>query len=90
VAGGAITATVNWAPPTNTGGSVITGYIVRAQRMNGTTVVATTTSPVQGATSRSLAMTLPVSGASYRFAVRAVNAVGQGPFSANSNTVIGR
>ncbi len=81
VAGGTVTATAAWTPPANTGGTAITGYIVRALRVNPTTgaVIATTTSAVQPATARSFVMTLPVAGATYRFAVRAVNAVGQGP-----------
>jgi hypothetical protein len=90
VAGGAITATAAWTPPANTGGSPITGYVVRALRMSAAgAVLATTTSAVQPATARSLQMTLPVTG-NYRFTVQAVNAVGSGPQSARSNLVAGR
>ena len=89
-AGGAITATANWTPPTSTGGSPITGYVVRALRMSATgTVLSTTTSAVQPAAARRLQMTLPVTG-NYRFTVAAVNAVGAGAQSARSNLVAGR
>ena len=56
--------------------SPITGYVIRALRMDaGGNVLATTTSAVQPATARSLLMTLPVAG-NYRFTVQAVNAIG--------------
>jgi hypothetical protein len=91
VAGGAVTATAAWTPPTNTGGTAITGYIVRGLRMSATgTVLSTTTSAVQPATARSFVMTLPVAGANYRFTVQAVNAIGNSVQSARSNLVIGR
>jgi Fibronectin type III domain len=89
-AGGAITATATWAAPASTGGSPITGYRVSALRMSSTgTVLSTTVSPVQLATARSYAMTLPTAG-SYRFTVQAVNAVGSSAASARSNQVTGR
>ncbi len=88
-AGGAITATANWTPPTSTGGSAITGYRVTALRINAAgTVVATRVSAVQAATRRSLAMTLTAG--NYRFTVQAINAVGNGPQSARSNLVAAR
>jgi hypothetical protein len=88
-AGGAITATARWAAP-GTGGSPITGYVVRALRIaaNGT-VLSTTTSAVQPAAARLLTMTLPVN-ANYRFTVQAINAVGSGAQSARSNLVRGQ
>ncbi len=91
VAGGTVTATANWAAPASTGGSAITGYVVRALRMSATgAVLGTTTSAVQPASARTLIMVLPVAGANYRFTVEARNAVGSGPQSARSNLVIGR
>ena len=91
VAGGTVTATANWSPPASDGGTAITGYQVRAQRVSATgTVLGTTVSTVQPAAARTLQMTLPVGGASYRFAVRAQNAVGWSVYSVNSNVVIGR
>lgn len=90
VAGGTINAVARWSAPGSTGGSAITGYRVYAYRMSSTgTVLATTVSPLVGPTLRAYAMTLPVVG-SYRFAVRAVNAVGLSAYSARSNLVAGR
>ncbi len=93
-AGGAITATANWNPPASDGGSPVTGYRVRAQRVvvlfglqipMGAPIV----SAVQPATARSLQMTVTPIG-SYRFTVEAINALGTGPVSANSNLVAGQ
>ncbi|WP_139721906.1 peroxidase family protein [Serinicoccus chungangensis] len=88
-AGGAVTATAAWTPPTNNGGSPITGYRVRALRMAADgSVLSTTTSAVQPATTRSLAMTLAAG--NYRFTVQAINAIGAGPQSGRSNQVQAR
>ena len=90
VAGGAITATANWAAPASDGGSAITGYRVFALRMSSTnTVLATTRSAVRPATARSLSMALRVTG-NYRFQVVAINAIGTSNRSAQSNLVAGR
>ena len=89
-AGGAIEATANWAPPTVTGGSPITGYRVTALQMSSAgTVLASTVSGDLPVTSRSLDMTLPVAG-NYRFTVQAINAAGVGASSARSNRVAGQ
>ena len=89
-AGGAITATAAWSPPAANGGSAITGYRVTAVRLDSAgTVLATTVSPRQPATARSLVMTLPVTG-SYRFSVQASNAVGTSAPSARSGLVTAR
>ena len=89
VAGGTITATANWSPPTSTGGSPITGYRVFALRMSSTgTVLSTTQSAVLASTARTLQMTL--TSGNYRFQVVAINAVGTSPRSARSNLVTAR
>jgi hypothetical protein len=86
IAGGAVTATANWNPPTSNGGSAVTGYVVRALRISATgTVLATTTSPVQPASARQLTMTLQTG--NYRFTVQASNKAGSGVQSARSNLV---
>jgi hypothetical protein len=72
---------LSWSPPATDGGSVITDYVVQ-DAVSGTgawqTVVdggsAATTATVTGLTG----------GTSYDFRVAAVNAIGQGPFSATS------
>ena len=89
-AGGAITATANWAAPAANAGPAITGYQVIAVRLSAANVVlSTTTSTVQPAAARTLSMTLPVAG-NYRFTVRAINIVGSSAQSARSNLVAGR
>jgi hypothetical protein len=88
-AGGTVTATAQWSMPTSTGGSAVTGYVVRALRMSSTgTVLATTTSAVQPGSARALTMTL-LSG-NYRFTAQARNKAGSGPQSARSNQVVAR
>ena len=90
VAGGAITATANWAAPAANAGPAITAYQVIAVRLSAAGVVlATTTSANLPATARSLSMVLPVAG-NYRFTVRAINIVGSSAQSARSNLVAGR
>lgn len=90
VAGGPITATATWLPPTSTGGAAISGYVVRALRLSTTgRVLATRVSGVLPASARSLRMALPVRG-TYRFTVQARNAAGSGPQSARSNAVSAR
>ena len=91
VAGGAVTATANWTPSTNTD---VAGYRVLALRVTtaGGAAAATTTSALQSPrTVGSLVMTLGVSGANYQFQVRFVDIAGNnGSLSARSNMVIGR
>ena len=91
VAGAPVNATARWTPPAANGGSPITGYVVRGLRLSAAgAVLSTTTSAVQPATARTLALTLPVSGANYRFTVQAITLVGAGAQSARSNQVVGR
>jgi hypothetical protein len=86
-AGGTVTATANWNAPTSSGGSVVTGYVVRALRMSATgTVLATTTSAVQPGSARALTMTLQTG--NYRFTAQARNKAGSGPQSTRSNQVV--
>jgi hypothetical protein len=81
---GAISATVSWTAPETNGGSPITGYKVTPY-LNGTTA-QTAVSAGAGATSTTVnGLT---AGSSYTFTVLAVNAVGNGPQSAPSNSVI--
>ena len=62
-------ATINWQPPTNNGGSAITGYEVSSDGVNWTRV---------GATVRSRAFTGLTNGISVVLRVRAVNVAGNG------------
>ncbi len=81
---GNTSATVNWAAPGTNGGSPIIRYEVRVVNAAGTQVGAVRAA---GATATSLLVTGLVNGTTYRFQVRAVNAVGVGAFSGLSNAV---
>jgi hypothetical protein len=78
VAGRAV-ATVSWTAPAATGGTAITGYVVTAAP--GGRTCATT-----GA--RTCVVTGLTNGTSYRFSVRAVNALGAGAASAPTAAVM--
>jgi hypothetical protein len=80
---GNASATVNWTAPSN-GGSAITGYSVRVVNAAGAQVGALRPA---GAAATSLVVTGLTNGTTYRFQVRATNAIGTGPFSALSNAV---
>jgi hypothetical protein len=73
-------ATVFWTPPTDTGGSAVTGYKVTSIPAGGTTVTAraATSAVVNGLTPR----------ATYSFTVTAINASGRGPQSAPTAPVV--
>lgn len=75
------TVRVSWDPPTSTGGSPITGYAVR--RKTGTTGSWINLASV-GSAARSYDDATPVAGSQYVYEVAAVNAVGTGPFSAET------
>jgi FtsP/CotA-like multicopper oxidase with cupredoxin domain len=82
---GNASATVTWTAPADDGGSVITGYEVQV-------VDAATDAPIGGlspaaAAATSLTVTGLANGTAVKLQVRAVNAVGAGPFSAFSNVV---
>lgn len=81
---GTSSATVRWTIPASNGGSVITGYRVRALTGGGAAVALTQT--VTGNVSSAVVTGL-TNGTSYSFDVVAVNAVGGGPRSARSATV---
>jgi len=76
-------ATVNWSPSASDGGSPITGYQVRVA--SGRVQVGALRPAGPGATS--LVVTGLTNGTAYRFQVRANNAAGSTPFSAQSNIV---
>ena len=73
-------ALVSWTPPTDTGGSPITGYTVTP--FIGST--AQTPVTVNGGTATSAKVTGLQNGTAYTFAVAATNAIGTGPASAAS------
>ena len=81
VAGNA-SVVLSWAPPSSTGGSAITGYVVIPYV--GTTAL---TSRSFNSTATTQTVTGLTNGTSYRFRVRARNAVGVGPQSAFSAAV---
>ncbi len=75
---------LSWAPPTATGGSPVTGYNVYLSTTSGSrgTELGTVTTP--GYTATGLA-----NGTKYYFRVTAVNALGEGPASAQVAVVAG-
>ena len=83
-AGGRVTGTAAWLAPSSTGGARITSYVVRAAkvRANGSLARANVVA-IRPAGAR--AATVNLRAGTYRFQVRAVNAVGNGPYSAFSN-----
>ena len=83
-----MTVTANWRPPTNNGGSPVTGYRVTAIRAGAANVVSGVIAPQAGANQTLVWTTLPAG--NYRFTVVAINAVGTGPASAQSNQVVAR
>ncbi len=78
-------ARVRWSAPVSTGGSPITGYVVKAYQ--GWTPVRQVTVP---ATAREVRLAGLTNGRAHTFVVQAVNAVGTGPHSARSIAVTPR
>ncbi len=79
---GKASVTVTWTAPANTGGSAVTGYVV-------VPYLGTTAQPARSFASAATTQTITglTAGATYRFKVRARNAVGLGTWSALSATV---
>jgi len=73
---GPAAATINWQPPTATGGSAVTGYRVSRDGVDSAGEGAYSTT--LAATARSFTMTRLVSGRSYTLSVRAITAAGEG------------
>ncbi len=88
-AGGTITATARWTPPTSAGSSPVLGYQLVALQMSSTasnaTVLGASYAPVTGASARSKSFTLAPG--VYRFIVIALNNTGLSNASARSNAV---
>jgi hypothetical protein len=89
VPGDGVTAEVTWGPPATNGTAAVTGYQVTAYRMSASGTVLSTSVTSTSASARWFEWWLPAVG-TYRFGVRAVNAIGPGPESARSAAVAGR
>jgi hypothetical protein len=85
--GGAATAFARWRAPSTNGGMAITRYEVNAQRILRGRVVQQRTF-LRSATTRVTQLSL--ARGTWRFRVRAVNAVGKSAFSAFSNRTVSR
>lgn len=75
---------LTWIAPASTGSSAITDYVIQYTSNNG---VTWTTFPHAASTATSITVTGLVNGTGYRFRVAAVNAVGQGEYSAWSAVI---
>jgi hypothetical protein len=85
--GGRLTAKIRWQPPLATATPAIDGYRVIAYRRNSDgRYVKVLTSPLFDEDTRSAIFSTDRPG-KYKFAVRAHNAIGNGPLSAKSNAV---
>jgi Ca2+-binding RTX toxin-like protein len=82
---GNTTAVVRWTAPGNNGGSAITRYEI--QVLNNATNAQVGAIRTAAANVTSATVTGLTNGTAYRFRVRAVNAIGTGPLSGNSNAV---
>jgi len=76
---------VSWTAPTNNGGSAVTGYAVRYSVVNSN---VWSTSTLTGSTLTSFTQTGLTPATSYIFQIAAINAAGQGAWSANSSSVL--
>jgi hypothetical protein len=84
-----VNATARWAAPLNTGATAITGYRVKAYKLNSAgQVVRVFTSTMLAGSRRSYVFALPA--ARYRFRVIAYNRVGSSPLSSYSRVVTSR
>ena len=71
---------VSWTAPSNTGGSTISGYVVRTHRNTNGEWVNQTDYTVTSAAPLKYNVSSLVNGAQYKFTVRAINAQGPGTF----------
>ncbi len=82
-----ISATAYWILPSSNGGSPISGYRVIADHYAGATLLGSTQSALQPATSRKLQFTGLTLAGTYRFRVCAVNSMGNSAWAGPSNLV---
>jgi hypothetical protein len=88
VSRGAVIAVTRWTPPRTSGGSPVLAYQVYAYRVSASGILlSTTVSPRLAPSYRAWTMRLPVV-SRYRFAVRAINAIGYGTYSHRSNLLV--
>ncbi len=85
--GGRLTARVSWRLGNNLAPD-LTGFVVQAQKVNASGAVVRRISAARAATVRAAVLALPKG--RFKFRVRARNADGLGPWSANSNVVRSR
>jgi hypothetical protein len=88
--GNPLTASIAWTAPANNGGSAITAYRITTLQCAGNGLNCNAVGGIRTVGPAVRTSTFTLAAGTYRFAVAAVNVVGQSAFSANSNAIAPR